>query len=369
MLRFEIGVHSIAPFLKVLVGTVENSQVMQILAHIHLAIRNGHLIMTTSNTEMEVSVDVPITIDPSIHAAFTVSARKLSEIIRLVSSEDRMEWSCDGQWVYIVVGKARYRLATFDVGRFPFLLAPSGGSSLSVSAGVLRRLLDQVVFCCAKQDIRIYLNGVLFDATPGSLSMVASDGYRMALRTADLQTVQHDVFQAVIPRRTAFELSRLLSLAAPDQEVGLSFVNHIMTLSYGPWVLRSHLIDAQYPPYRRILNKTMHSQVVLPVAPLRLALSRMAVCSSDRFRGIRIQFESGRMILQSENFDQEEAIEEIEIIYEGPSLRMSVGLAYLHEIVTAIDSEHLLMKMNADEVFLIPENDPTSVYMIVLYEL
>lgn len=369
MIKFELDPGNIAPYLKLLVGAVETSQVMQILAHVHLSLKGQTLIMTTSNTEMEVCVSIPIDTPHAGLAAFTISAKKLAEIIRLIDHKERMTWTIDGTWVHIAMGKVKYRLATLDADRFPFLVIPENSSGTMIQASLLKKLIDQTVFGVAKQDIRVYLNGLLMDFTPGCLTMVASDSHRMCLRSSELGGLQHEVLQAIIPRRTAIELSKLLGTVSESEEVSVHFSDHIISVNAGSWLLRSHLIDANYPAYRRIMVKETRAEVALPVSLLKHSLARMSVCASDRFRGIQLLIEHDSLILKSTNFDQEEAVEEIAIQYEGEPLRLSIGLSYFHDVISAIGSDVVLLKVSAHEqsVMLVPENDPTAVYMIMSY--
>lgn len=369
MIKFELDSGSMAPYLKLLLGTVEASQVMQILAHVHLSIKGQMLQMTTSNTEMEVCVVLPINTPHTGQVSFTVSARMLADIIRLVDADDVMSWSNDGTWVYIAAGKAKYRLATLDADRFPFLVVSDNISGMSIPASILKKLIDQTVFGSSKQDIRVYLNGLLLDFTPGFLTAVASDGHRMCLRSAELSGSQHDALQAIVPRRTALELSKLLATVPEGDEVEIGFSDHIMSVSYGAWTLKSHLIDAHYPPYRRIAMKETRAEVVLPVSAVKSALARMSICVSDRFRGIQLQIGQNALILCSTNFDQEEAVEELAIDYDGVALKLSIGLGYFYDVISTVACNYVYLKVSAHEqsVLLVPDNDPTAMYMIMSY--
>ena len=248
MIQFELKPENITPYIKHLAGAVESSQVMQILAHVHLMIKQGVLTMTTSNTEMEASVTLPIHISEDITQSFTVSARKLGDILRLVSSDVVMHWVLEDQWVTITADKVQYRLASLEADRFPFIPLKEPDDVIDIPAGLLKRLIEQTAFGVAKQDIRIYLNGLLFDFTPGHITVVASDSYRMCLRTVDFEQSQHKAFQAIVPKKTVLELARLLATIPEEDQVKVSFAENIIHVAYGVWELRSHLIDAHYPP-------------------------------------------------------------------------------------------------------------------------
>ena len=369
MIKFELDPANIAPYLKLLVGTVEASQVMQILAHVHLSLQDQTLIMTTSNTEMEVCVSIPIDTPHVGLTSFTISARKLAEIVRLVNPDEKMVWTTDGTWVHISTGSVQYRLATLDADRFPFLVVSESSSKIMMSAPLLKRLIEQTIFGVAKQDIRVYLNGLLMDFTPGYLTVVASDSHRMCLRSSELGGAQHEVVQALLPRRTALELAKLLGTVPEGEDIAIHFADHIVTVSCGVWLLRSHLIDANYPAYRRIMVKETCAEVTLPVPALKSALARMSVCANDRFRGIQLLIEHNSLIIKSANFDQEEAVEIVMIAYEGMPLKLSISLGYFNDVISAVGCEQVVLSVSAHEqsVMLVPENDPSAVYMIMSY--
>lgn len=369
-MTFELNPEHLAPYLKLLTGLVESNQVMQILAHIHLTIQDQVLTMTTSNTEMQASIALPVLTASESSMSLTVSARKLTEIMRWMESGSVMSWKYDGQWVHIQSGHVHYRLATLDAERFPFLADFKPDMSFEIEASLLKRLFDQTAFAIAKQDIRVYLNGLLLDWTAGELTFVASDGHRMCLRKTALD-VAYPPIQMIIPRRTVMELSRLLA-AVPDQEkVVFAFSSHMMSVSHGVWRMSSHLMDASYPPYRRILQKTARTEVTLPVQALRTALSRMSVCTSDRFRGVMLSLSPGKLMLKSSNFEHEEAEEWLDLDYQGEPDQWSLGLGYFLDVLNALDADFVTMLVSRQDqsVLLLPVNDPGAIYMIMLYSV
>ena len=371
VIQFEIVPENITPYFKHLIGAVESSQVMQILAHVHVQLDKGHLIMTTSNTEMEVCVSIPVSITQEHPVFFTVSARKLADILRLISPALPMYWSIDNQWITIQTGSIQYKLASLEADRFPFLPFKEPGSAMSISAVLLKKLIDETAFGIAKQDIRIYLNGLLLDMTPGAITAVASDSYRMCLRTSPFEDVQHQAMQAIIPKKTALELSKLLASVAEDRHVDIAFAENIMYVSCQEWSLRSHLIDAHYPPYRRIMIKSAKAEVSLSVSALKTALGHISICVNERFRGVQIIIEDNLLVLKSSNFEQEEAVETMPITYAGPMIDLSIGLGYLLDVISAVGSDYITFKVSEDNksIVIIPDNDPHALYMIMSFTL
>lgn len=368
MIKFELPVSSVAPYLKLLVGTVESSQVMQILAHVHISIQDQVLVMTTSNTEMEVCVSVPL-LEEVGNASFTISAKKLSDITRLMDVNDTMLWVADDNWVYITIARVQYKLATLDAKRFPFLIKESMKEPLFISASNLRNVIDKTVFGVAKQDIRMYLNGLLLDFTPGHLTVVSSDSFRMCVRSFELDGLYNQVLQAVIPKRTALELSKLLATIPEGENVAIAFAENLLSVNYGSWQLTSHLIDAYYPAYRRVAIRDHRAEFVFPTAEVKNSLARMSVCAGDRNRCIQLLVDKDLLTIKSENFDKEEAIEEIPINYSGPQLQSVLNLNYFNEAISVMASETVRFLISNDDlcVMMMPDNDPSAVYMIMTF--
>jgi DNA polymerase III subunit beta len=189
----------------------------------------------------------------------------------------------------------------------------------------------------AQQDVRYYLNGMLLESDPKMLRTVATDGHRLALCEMELGLKGKNQ-QIIVPRKGVLELQRLLGgEGAVSVTVG---TNHIRA-QIGDIRFTSKLIDGRFPEYGRVIPNKPPRVVLADREVLRAALHRTAILSNEKYRGIRLTLRSGSMTIQAHNPEQEEAVEEIEVTYEGEEIEVGFNVNYLLDALAAVDGSEV----------------------------
>src|SRR6185369_5434101 len=176
-------------------------------------------------------------------------------------------------------------LLTMPVSDFPALQAPPWEQTLTLKQGEFRALLEQTQFCMAQQDVRYYLNGVLLEIGNGKLRVVATDGHRMAVGELAIAGATGDR-QVIIPRKAVHEISRLL--APSDEPLTLQIGQNHVGIQTSELTFTSKLIDGRYPDYHKVIPGTQSVHVRINGAEFQKALSRVAILSSEKHRGVRL---------------------------------------------------------------------------------
>src|SRR5689334_16053186 len=190
-------------------GIVERRHTLPILANVLIRKNGPQIEFTTSDLEIQVRTSAELGGDAGTFAA-TVGARKPIDILRSMPADQTVTLSSNQNKLTLQGGKSRFTLQTLPADDFPLVQeAADFGPSFSVPQKVLKGLINQVHFAMAVHDIRYYLNGILFVAEGRSLTLVATDGHRLALAQAMLE---HDIpkQEVILPRKTVLELQRLL---------------------------------------------------------------------------------------------------------------------------------------------------------------
>jgi DNA polymerase-3 subunit beta len=169
----------------------------------------------------------------------------------------------------------------------------------SVPQKTLKDLLNQVSFAMAVHDIRYYLNGILFVAEGKQLSLVATDGHRLAFASATLD-VEVPKQEVILPRKTVLELQRLLSDATTTSPIEMQFANNQAKFSFGGMEFVTKLVEGKFPDYNRVIPKNHKNSVTLGRAPLLASLQRTAILTSDKFKGVRLNIEPGTLRVASQ---------------------------------------------------------------------
>jgi DNA polymerase III subunit beta len=226
-------------------------------------------------------------------------------------------------------------LATLPASDFPSVEDINAQQTIRIPQADLRRLIEKTQFSMAQQDVRYYLNGLLLELDGNVVRAVATDGHRLALAQLDLPGGTKTNVQIIVPRKAVLELQRL-SIAEGEVEIAISG-NHVR-IQFGNIRFTSKLIDGRFPDYGRVVPANPSKVLHVNRDALRAALSRTAILSNEKFRGIRVALKPGLLVLQAHNPEQEEAEEELELNYGGEDMEIGFNVNYLLDALGAIES-------------------------------
>ncbi len=336
-------------------GIVERRHTLPILANVLLRKNADVIEFTTSDLEIQVRTSGSLGGDVGTFAT-TVGARKLIDILRSLPSDQTITLSANQSKLVLVAGKSRFTVQTLPADDFPLVNeAVDFGPAFSVPQKTLRSLINQVHFAMAVHDIRYYLNGILFVAEGKTLTLVATDGHRLALAQA---TLAADIpkQEVILPRKTVLELQRLL--ADEDSAIEMRFAGNQAKFIFSGMEFVTKLVEGKFPDYNRVIPKNHKNHITLGRAPLLASLQRAAILTSDKFKGVRLNVEPGTLRIASSNAEQEEAKEEIEIDYAGDAIEIGFNVTYLIDALANMDQEMITIELqdtNASALFTVPE--------------
>jgi DNA polymerase-3 subunit beta len=225
----------------------------------------------------------------------------------------------------------------------------------SVPQKALKGLINQVHFAMAVHDIRYYLNGILFVAEGKNLTLVATDGHRLALAQATLD-VDIPKQEVILPRKTVLELQRLLK--DEDTPIEMRFAGNQAKFVFSGMEFVTKLVEGKFPDYNRVIPKNHKNHVTLGRAPLLASLQRAAILTSEKFKGVRVNIEPGTLRIASSNAEQEEAKEELEIDYGGDAIEIGFNVTYLIDALSNMSVEMIKMELqdtNSSALITVPE--------------
>ena len=262
-------------------------------------------------------------------------------------------------------GKSRFTLQTLPAEDFPLVNEASDfGPEFSVPQKVLRSLVNQVHFAMAVHDIRYYLNGILFIAEGKRLTLVATDGHRLALAQATLES-EVPKQEVILPRKTVLELQRLLR--DEDTPIEMRFAGNQARFSFSGMEFVTKLVEGKFPDYNRVIPRNHKNAVILGRAPLLASLQRAAILTSDKFKGVRVNLEPGSLRIASSNAEQEEAKEELEVDYEGDAIEIGFNVTYLVDALANMGGEMVKIELQdtaASALFTLPD-EPGFKYVVM----
>ncbi|MBN9412276.1 MAG: DNA polymerase III subunit beta [Burkholderiales bacterium] len=337
-------------------GIVERRHTLPILANVLIRKTGNSVQLTTSDLEIQIRTTADLGGDGGSFTT-TVGARKLIDILRTMPADQTV--SIESQQAKLVLkgGKSKFTLQTLPAEDFPLVQeAANFGPAFSVPQKVLKDLLSQVSFAMAVHDIRYYLNGILFVAEGKQLSLVATDGHRLAFASATLD-VEVPRQEVILPRKTVLELQRLLSDAEGSLE--MQFAGNQAKFSFDGMEFVTKLVEGKFPDYNRVIPKNHKNSITLGRTALLASLQRTAILTSEKFKGVRLNIEPGTLRVASNNSDQEEAVDEIDIDYGGDTIEIGFNVTYLIDALANMGQDMVKLDLadsNSSALVTIPDN-------------
>jgi DNA polymerase III subunit beta len=327
------------PFLKALqmvAAVVERRPTVPILSHVLFSIENNQLSLTATDLEVQITVNVA-TSEPTAPAKMTVPARKLVDICRALN-QDIIELVQQEQRLLVKSGRGKYSLSILPANDFPYAEEEDSIAQGYLAKDTLSKLFDKTHFAIAQQDARLYLNGLFLGAKDKQLVAVSTNAHRIAVAKTDLPGEHSFEFNIIIPRKSIYELMKLLALL-PDQRLAIKVGASHIQISGDAFVFGSKLIDAQFPDYRRLIPPEGKRTFIANKEDLRNLLTRAVVFSDQELPVVCFDLTHNLLKAKIMNRDQEEAEDEMEIDYQGEVATFCFNAVYLLDGLSIIEGD------------------------------
>ncbi|EGR1893733.1 DNA polymerase III subunit beta [Vibrio vulnificus] len=354
--------HFIKPLQQVS-GALGGRPTLPILGNLLINVESGQLSMTA--TDLEVELISKVTLEGEFEAgSITVPSRKFLDICRGLPDDAVITFVLEGDRVQVRSGRSRFSLATLSANDFPNIEDWQSEVEVSLTQGELRALIEKTQFSMANQDVRYYLNGMLFEIEGSTLRSVATDGHRMAVAQAPL-SADFAQKQIIVPRKGVQELVKLLD--TPEQPVTLQIGSSNLRAEVNDFVFTSKLVDGRFPDYRRVLPQHTTKTLEASCDELRQAFSRAAILSNEKFRGVRVNLAGTEMRITANNPEQEEAEEMLDVSFEGEAIEIGFNVSYVLDVLNTLRCEQVRISMSDANASALVENvdDDSAMYVVM----
>jgi DNA polymerase-3 subunit beta len=340
-MRFTLQREAFLKPLAQVVNVVERRQTLPVLANFLVQVRDGQLSLT--GTDLEVEMVSRIAVEDAQDGETTIPARKLFDIIRALPDGSRVTVSQTGEKVTVQAGRSRFTLSTLPSNDFPSVDEVEATDRILIQEATLKELIERTAFAMAQQDVRYYLNGLLFDVRDSLLRCVATDGHRLALCETELETGTGNKRQIIVPRKGVSELQRLLD--GGDREVELEIGRSHIRMKRDDAMFTSKLIDGRFPDYEAVIPIGADRLVTVEREMLKAALQRAAILSNEKYRGVRVEVSPGQLKISAHNPEQEEAQDEIEADTQVSDLAIGFNVNYLLDALSALRDDQVVIQL------------------------
>ena len=349
--------------LQIVSSVVERRQQSPILANTLISVVGNQ--MTLTGTDLEVEMVATAEVQSDEDGDITLPARKLMDLCKTLPEGANVSIQIEEERAVIRSGRSRFTLALLPAADFPNIDPVDEALSFKLTQGQLKQLFDQTQFAMAQQDVRYYLNGLMFEVSANSVTSVATDGHRLAFCRIAAETGVSEDRQIIIPRKGIIELSRLLE--SNDEAVELQLSNNHIRVVLPRVTFTSKLIDGKFPDYQQVIPADSDKELICNREALHQAFNRISVLSNEKFRGMRIQLEPNLIRASVNNPEQEEAEEEIEVNYDAEGFEIGFNIGYFMDALSVIKTEEVSvnLKDSNHSCLLKGVNDDASKYVIM----
>src|SRR3989441_1000613 len=329
-------------------GIVERKNTIPILANVLMEAKGEEVRVLA--TDLEVGLRSKCNASVAKSGSLTLPAKKLYEIIKLLPETDiRIAEEKGG--VKVAADRFDSRMQTLPREDFPTLPESGAGApSATLPRSALKEMVAKTHFAITGEDTRYFLNGALFVLRPDSMTLVATDGHRLALVTVPRDAKSKDdpdEVKAILPKKTLGELGRLL--AEGDQDIRYERGENHLFFDVGGRLLISRMIDGQFPAYERVIPKGNDKHIEFERDRLTNAVRRVALLSNERSRAVKIQIDTGKVDVTSSSPDLGEAHETLPVDYSGEALQICFNAQYVLDFLSAVATDVVSLELK-DEV-------------------
>jgi len=324
-------------------GVVERKTTIPILSNYLLEAAADKLSLTA--TDLDLSLRTSCNAKVKKEGACTIPARKLYDYVKLLPDADISIRLLENHWVSIRCGRSNTKMVGMARSNFPGLpVFPSAGV-IKIPAAVLRSMIAKTGFAIASEESRYTLNGALMVLKPESITMVATDGHRLAHveRTGEKFESVSGEMKTLIPKKAMDELKSLLDSEAET----IDFAKDESTLFFrvGPRLLTSRQLTGQFPNYEAVLPKDVSKSITLQGEELGAAIARVAQFADERSRAVRLRLEKGELKLSASSTETGESEDSIEIAYDGEPMAIGFNAQYLIDFIKATGSREVKLEL------------------------
>ena len=325
-------------------GIVERKNTIPILANVLIEADGDEVRLLATDLEVALRSRCPASVGKS--GSLTLPAKKLYEILKALPETDvRIEEDKNG--VKVAADRFDSRMQTLPREDFPTLPEASGKSRATLPRNALKEMVAKTQFAITGEDTRYFLNGAKFVLKPNSLTLVATDGHRLALVEVTHNVGVTEEVGVILPKKTLLELGKLL-VEGDGDVLFESGENHIF-FDVGGRMLISRMIDGQFPAYERVIPKGNDKNIEFERERLTNAVKRVALLSNERSRAVKMEISKGKVEVTSSSSEFGEAREELQVDYTGGSMKISFNAQYVLDFLNVVETDVVMLSLK-DEV-------------------
>jgi DNA polymerase-3 subunit beta len=325
--------------------------------------------------DMEIGAQSAISVQTETEGSLTVPARLLGEVVAGLPDATVEMKSEDRSILGLSCGRSQYTIHGLPAEEYPALPEVPGDIGFAITQAAMRDLVRSTIFAASTDETRAILTGVLLKRDEGGVRMVATDSYRLAVKTAPAGTVREEQgkaeWQLIVPARALQELSRLLDPANEETLVKVNAGEQQIRFEVGPYILISRLIEGQFPNYERVIPSEAGRRIRVNREDLQGAIRRAAIVARAEASKLVFRTQEGVLTITAESGDVGRAREELAAEVEGEELEIAFNAEYLTDVLGVMGSDAVIWEMTGSlsQGLLKGADDPDYLYVVMPMQL
>ena len=366
-MEFTVRKFDLLQELTLIQGVVERKTTIPILANVLVRAESGELGIVA--TDLEIGLKSVCVSKTTVPGTITLPAKRLYEIVRALPDKEIKFKRGEANWVTVTCSASRFRIAGLPQEDFPSLPEPKAIIG-KIPAEVLSKLISRTIFAISTEDSKYTLSGALLLLKPGSITMVATDGHRLAhVEKAEALDEVSEEIKVLVPKKAMSELVQMISQSPDTDTIGFSRDDNHLFFDMGKRLLISRMLTGQFPNYEAVLPRNNDRVVTVSREEIAAAVKRVAILSDERSRTVKIAVSNGAMEITASHSDLGEAHETLEVEYNKEDLQVGFNYQYLLDFLTTSDEPEISFEFkdseSAAQLRTHPPSDYTYRYVVM----
>ena len=366
-MKFKILRSNFFKSLSHLQGIVDKKNALPILANILIEAKNDTLIL--SSTDMDISVIEKLECNVIENGSTTINSQILYDIVRKIDDNIEIEIiSNDGKLLTLRANGSRFSLAALPKEDYPIIDQNNPGVTITVNSRILFKLIDKTRFAISNEETRYFLNGLYFNINnednKSVITLVGTDGHRLAKFSHKIDKNIDKISGVIIPKKTIYELSKLLSEI--DENIQISISSNKIIFFIANIIFISKLIDGSFPDYKRVIPNDNSNILTINRDKLLSAVDRVSTIANEKSPVIKFKLLSNLLNLNTVNTENSTASEDLNTNYSGDDIEIGFNSKYIMDIVNNLEDEEISIKLKDNTSPIIAQENSNSNLVYVL---
>ncbi len=340
-MKLSIDKKSFIKILQMVQGIVEKRNSMPILSNILLDASDGKINIIATDLEIFVKDSCEAAVEEN--GSITVNCKKFFEIIKELPEDEISLKTTEGDKLTVTSGRSRFNIPGLPAKEFPAFPAVDTEALSDVDSDTFKEMIDKTLFATSTDETRYNINGILFERIEGKLKMVATDGHRLALMESAGSEIEGHQKGVILPRKGVMEIKKILEEREDSLKVG--FTGNNVTLQKGTSLLNVRLIEGEFPDYKQVIPEITDKKFTVERSGFLAGLKRVSILSSDKVKGVKFSLSSGKLVLSSSTPENGDALEEVDITYDGADLEIAFNAKYFIEALEVMDDPEVKVEL------------------------